>query len=544
MDYSRVTMPDLLDRIAEETKGIEEFQSAGGDMLERIAADFPFPPVRKRPELNPAEEQKQIQETIKMSEKSGLAISHIDANYEAMQGKLKPPAWRNVAAAYGAISPVKKSPFLSDAREEVRLSLERIQSAHDLADAVQSGEGEHEAYMNWLKMQERARLSSEVLEQYAGPVKRTILKNIAVAAPMLKSYYEASPYAFGGAIAGMAIATVVGQLGPQVGAPEELLTVPAAGKVGAKAGFVVGTKLGVMGGTADCWYRQGQGDFYGEMLSSGADPKISRIVASIAAIPYAAIEYSQVRQFTPGLRTGVQQTIARSVTNVLAEAARKYGKTLMEEALFEEVLQDAVNIAAVDTANYLSGNDIDIDAEGLLKRANQLMATGIEATKSMVLLPGPNLVADLATGIPQAIPSGAKSVKELAQVYDDRIEQAKTPEQKQALEDLKTFEMQQITEEEPLPTEPAKAPAKAPVPSVEPPTAEIRPAVPPAAAKAKTAYQQWYERLGTQLQKEAIGEDILDEMIADEVDAKQFNIHFSSGSSGTSRSSQDSSPAM
>ena len=411
--------------------------------------------------LDPIEEEKQIKNIIGMSESTGISIPDIDSNYKEMQGKPKPQTWLKGFGPYGAVAAaIPQTGFMADARDEVRFSLDLIQSSHTLADAVMGGQGEAEAYENWLKKRERAQFRAEVLETFSGPVKSIILKNIATAAPMLKSYYEASPYAFGGAVVGMAIATIAGQAAP---VPEELITVPAAGKVGAKAGFVVGAKLGVTAGTAEFWYRQGLGDFYGEMINGGADPKVSKIVASIAAVPYAAIEYSQIRQFTPGLRAGVQQTIARSVTRVLADAGRQYGKTLMKEALFEEVLQESVNIAAVDVADYLSGKDVKFDKKAFLERANRLMSTGLESLKSMALLPVPNAAVDIASGVKQAIPSGAKTVKEVAKNYDKRIEKAKTPVQEQALKDLKTFEEQQLIEpekEKVAPTEAIEAPTK------------------------------------------------------------------------------------
>lgn len=42
----------------------------------------------------------------------------------------------------------------------------------------------------------------------------------------------------------------------------------------------------------------------------------------------------------------------------------------------------------------------------------------------------------------------------------------------------------------------------------------------------ETRYQQWYKKLGERLEKEITGEDILDEMIAEEVNAKEFNDNF------------------
>ena len=213
---------------------------------------------------DPAEQNKVLRDVLDMASRAEMPISDIENNYKEFKGKPKPPAWRNVAAGYGALPKTESGEFFADARREVRSSLDNIQSSHDMADAVMSGQGVIEAYEKWDKQQERAQFRAEVIET-SGPVKSIILKNIATAAPMLKSLYEASPFAFGGAVVGMGIATIVGQLGPQAGSPEELLTVPGAGRVGAKAGFAIGTKLGMTASTAEFWYRQGLGDFYGNM---------------------------------------------------------------------------------------------------------------------------------------------------------------------------------------------------------------------------------------------------------------------------------------
>lgn len=59
----------------------------------------------------------------------------------------------------------------------------------------------------------------------------------------------------------------------------------------------------------------------------------------------------------------------------------------------------------------------------------------------------------------------------------------------------------------------------------EKPAEAVTPAEPAVEAE-ETPYEKWYRKLGKQLEKETVGEDIIDQMISEEVNVKQFNEHF------------------
>lgn len=421
---------------------------------EEIYSDFvPEGPIdinQPPPLVDLSEVSKQAEQAWDLSVDTDLDISMIEQDRDTFLSKpltSKPspvPMWGGTVPTYITMKgitfkPAGERPFAIEAKAAIRQSLDRVTADQWLGDAVLNRQGVGEAYKHWRAIQQQ----EPAIDAESSRVRRIVLQNLAVAAPMLKSYAEAGwGAAFGGAT-GFAIAAIAGFFIP---APEEVVTIPAAVTVGAKAGAVVtGVKGGLAIKTAEFWYRQGVGMFYGEMLDSGVDPKVGGVVASIGAIPYAAIEFSQMRQLTPGMRKGAQQTLMRSVTRTIAEISERYAHTLSWQ-IAEEDLQEIVNIGAVDLATYLSGMGLDIDKDALVKRGRRILDTTVVSAESMLLLPVGNAVADIASGIPRSQPSGATSLEEVAQVYNDRIKEAQERNDTAEVEALKTVEQYELSQ--------------------------------------------------------------------------------------------------
>lgn len=185
--------------------------------------------------------------------------------------------------------------------------------------------------------------------------------------------------------AGGTAAAVGGQFGPQVALPEEILTVPAAMGIGFKVG------------ATHAWYKQGAGQMMKAMRDKGLDNTSSKVIASIAALPYALIEQSQIGMLVPGVRQGANKVIQKTMSRVLARAVVKYGTTFGSEVA-EEVMQEGVAIIAEDLASYFEGQGINITEEELKNRAWRLWNTGKEAAVSMMLLPIPGAAVDIRAG--------------------------------------------------------------------------------------------------------------------------------------------------
>lgn len=263
--------------------------------------------------------------------------------------------------------------------------------------------------------------SKHQLEESLSPIEGTLITNLfyksgQIVPGMVRGYWDAIPEAFTGMVAGITIAGIAGQVGPQVLLPEEVVTVPV--------GAVVGLKTGLSVGSAHFWYKQGAGTFFAAMMDKDVDPEVARTVAGIAAVPYAIVELLQVQALTPGLRKGVEDIGRRTMLKVIAQATKTYGSTFTQEVL-EEIAQEIIQISAEDIAEFLSDNDIKLDARFIQERAARVWTTAKESAQALALLPIPGAAIDVATG--------RKAV--LSQQRIDAIN-AKTAEFEQALDSI------------------------------------------------------------------------------------------------------------
>jgi hypothetical protein len=402
-------------------------------------------------------------EIVDVSLSTGIAVDDVEKSYKVLNNKpidipfferlrnikqdIQMPALTATGAPLRGGGPVEIVPpekqLIHQMYKAGDESMIRVEADRELGKSIVYGGNTIEALKKWKAIQSQRPLA----EQFSG-ARGLIIKNAAVAGPMLKSYYEASPWMFGGAVVGMAIAAIGGQLGPQAAAPEEILTVPAAGYAGASV--MMGVSAGATAKLSEYWYLQGVGSFYGEMIESGADPRIANVIAPIMAIPYAAIEQMQIKQLTPELRAGLQNTVLKSVMTTLRKHGERYIKTLTQE-VFEEVAQEAVQIAAVDAANYLSDNGVQIDKKYFTDRVTRLNVTTVEAMKSMALLPLPDASVDVVTETAMSIPSGKRSAGEILNGYETKIKDAvnnKDFTKARAYVDLALYEARQLDQTE------------------------------------------------------------------------------------------------
>ena len=198
-----------------------------------------------------------------------------------------------------------------------------------------------------------------------------------------------------GAAAALA-ALAAGQLGPQVGIPEEVITVPLAFKIGA----------------GQYWYRQGVGSFYSAMRKQGVGHEIAAAVALGMGLPYALIEGMQVGQLVPGANKITNAAIDGALRTALGKIAAKPGGALALKAgatgvkyattigkeTSEEVLQEITAIAAEEGSKMLENlfNDKDLAHTAFGKAAGRLLETAKQTVGPMALLAGPGTIIDAA----------------------------------------------------------------------------------------------------------------------------------------------------
>lgn len=290
------------------------------------------------------------------------------------------------------------------------------------------------------------------LKQILDPIEGNFLADLVysgveIVPGMARGYWSAVPTAFGGMAIGALMAWGAGQVPPLTLAPEEIGTVPA--------GAIVGTKFGLMVGSATFWYKQGAGSMYAAMREKDYDAELSKHIAGVAAVPYAIVEFLQIAQLTPGMRQGALKVAQKSMLRVVANAAKKYGTTWSTE-VFEEVVQEIIQIVAEDTAGFLSDKlKLPAGVSGfLINRGRRLWQTTKEAGKAMALLPIPGGTIDIYTGIRTITPEAVEKAKPPVEV----AEKPPVPPPK-PLEEIPTIEAEAVAP----PTEVAVTPAEPPI---------------------------------------------------------------------------------
>jgi len=174
------------------------------------------------------------------------------------------------------------------------------------------------------------------------------------------------------------------------------------------------------------WHDQAAGMMYRAMVTNKEtpiDPKIASIVANIVAIPYAAVEMSQINRIAPGAtRLGakaIQNVAGFSVMDNLAKAAAKQtipaiiGKNLKEYAatwgkeMGEELVQGQIELVSNEYAkhfnNMVRGTEYELNIDDVSKMskemAKNLWMTTKESAGPLALMTGPRYLMETKSGI-------------------------------------------------------------------------------------------------------------------------------------------------
>ena len=253
------------------------------------------------------------------------------------------------------------------------------------------------------------------------------LKTVAILPGMVGGYAEGMKY---GVPAAGAVA-IAGQLGPQVLAPEEIVTVPFA----YYAGHIIGSMK--------YWSEQGAGAIYKQARDEGLPPDTAGIVAAIGGPLYGAIEHSQVDKIIPGLAR-----FKKGLVRLGVELAKNVVLETTEEGE-QRAISDGVVLLGQVAERQIKLSEVPARLKAIALNAWDEMK---EAFGPMVLLQGPG--ASVAT-VNTIIESSQKKTVEMPISHTEDY-------------------LNELIE----PTEPTEKP---PVPPVEPRPPEIKPAIPPEA---------------------------------------------------------------
>ena len=333
--------------------------------------------------------------------------------------------------------PTKAKPeergFFGKVAESWRRGDAQVMADISIYETAFEGRGDEEQALAALKKLQM----KQVLDPIEGSfLAELVYSGVEIVPGMARGYWEAIPQAFAGLGIGAGMALAAGQVPPLTLAPEEIVGVPA--------GALTGAKFGLMTGSAMFWYKQGAGSMYAAMRENDYNPEISKHIAGAAAVPYAIVEFLQVSQLTPGMRRGALKIAQKSMLKVVANATKKYG-TVWGTEVFEEVVQEIIQIGAEDVAGFLSDKLKLPEGIGkfLLDRGRRVWETTKAAGKAMALLPIPGAMIDVYTGKRALVPTEKKpeieakpgiveikaperdAVKEVAERFDISEDRAK-----------------------------------------------------------------------------------------------------------------------
>ncbi|HRT06741.1 MAG TPA: hypothetical protein P5204_13685, partial [Kiritimatiellia bacterium] len=266
---------------------------------------------------------------MRAAKRLGRAVAGIDPDTPGFVEEI-PSGLKNLADATGR---------LSGGPEAVRRRLSPDQQAVLDREAA--------AYADLKRRNEE----NPLVDPESGFFKRGWFSGLNSVAGWIANMAAGADEAAAGAATGAGLALLAGQAGPQAALPEEIATVPGAAMAGAVRGLTAGS--------AKEWYFQGLGDSYADMVRNGIAPEAARDVASVMAVPYAAIEF--LSGYLPGIR-GMVRVGEGALRRVAApQTAKAVLKSAFLRTLFnapvemgEEAGQSAVNDLAYNLAAKIS----------------------------------------------------------------------------------------------------------------------------------------------------------------------------------------------
>ena len=207
-----------------------------------------------------------------------------------------------------------------------------------------------------------------------------------------ESFEKGLPVSVG---AGLAVA-ILGQMGPQVALPEELVTVPIAAAAGMKVGATAAAfheALKLEGGLALSEIIQ-----FKDAEGTQIDPDIARAAAFGIGAVNAALELAQIKTLLktiPGMDKIVGQAVMDTVTSkVLIEKltaiAGLYAGTIAKETGLE-VAQESTNIVFSEIAKNVNNavKGTDIDPASVDEIVNRLYDTAVESAQAFSVMAAP-----------------------------------------------------------------------------------------------------------------------------------------------------------
>ena len=323
-------------------------------------------------------------------ESSLIPLSILDEEYGVTVpggAKRVPVAWdrgTNLPASAPVVEPILGIQWLGKANERLKLGFEQGTLDQEAYKIMEAGGAGIEEYLE--RRKDFQRRSSAANIRGDNWFSQGFYGAMQMLGPMAQGTTEGLAYglALGGTTAAL------GQLGPQVAFPEEVVTVPTA----AMAGVAVGG--------ANYWRRQGAGSLYADLREGNVPHGVAATVAQTMGVPYSLIEYAQVSKVVPGMKRIIQQKIAEKVKGAVKRNAIRLTADVTSN-VGQEVAQEITLAAGEAIAESVS--DVGLEGTPLGER---LLETTTETLKAMPFILAPGRMVKTAQDVSQQ-----QKVKEL-----------------------------------------------------------------------------------------------------------------------------------
>lgn len=241
-----------------------------------------------------------------------------------------------------------------------------------------------ESYKQMLGDENQAAAYKELLsgEDYQFETDNWLEKAVSGAANQLGQQYRqwTDPRSLASGTAFATGAAVLGQTGPQIALPEEVITVPGAFITGMQAGSAA-SNFEIEGGLA-----------YQEMLEQGISPEVARIIGLSVGGGNAALEALQADELIKGLKVFNNKQGYESVAELLyAELKRRFPN--LANQVIQEVAQEGVTIGGTQLASYIDKGELAYTMPETLQRLGE---TALSSTLTFGLMDVPGATMNVA----------------------------------------------------------------------------------------------------------------------------------------------------
>ncbi len=268
----------------------------------------------------------------------------------------------------------------------------KVAEGNKSAYAQKASDAMTEMYTRYPKLFDEVKLEDPTLWNKAVSFIGGVPEAVAQMLPtMLNAMKDGAIVGGAGAAAGAGTALALGQLGPQVALPEEVISVPGAAATGFKMGAALGSGAHM--------YQVEKGLSYKTMMDEGVDPNTANRWATVVGLANAGIEVAQMGEILKAAKaTGFDNTVLKPFASGLLNkflnnkglaVLAKFSKGVAIET-GQELAQEAISITGETGAMNQSGIKRELFST---ENGQRMLDTAISSAQAFVGLQGASQIA-------------------------------------------------------------------------------------------------------------------------------------------------------